>query len=1210
MKKLLFGLLFIVASLGVAVIVAPNFVDWNKYRDEITAQVKSATGRDMEIRGDIRLAIIPSPALVVKDVHLANIEGAANADMASLESLEVHVALAPLLSRNLQVTSIKLVKPVINIEKLSEDRNNYTFSLGDKKAGNGQGKPALPFQPPAASPGAPGIAPDIAGFAVRIDSFVVENGTVNFRDTPAGSAEKIENLNGRFRMASLTGPMDAEGSAVVRGIPLSISLALGQIVQNRTLPLRVAVSVIPGDVKTRFNGSISGIGEKPRLKGKLAIDGANLGAFVAGISDGAALPDILAKPFSVLADIAATEKLAEVTGISVKLDGSQGTGRLSAEIGDSIDIDLGLAVNRLDLDKLLALPSATTAAENPSAAKKGTGESGGSASLALGARPSPPKGPAKPFSLDDIPANFSAALNLSVEAMTYRGDAIRQAKFNASLANREITLSQVSALLPGNSDVALFGFVSQKGKQPQFDGTVDFSTNDLRGMLKWAGTEVTGIARDHLRKLSIAAKLKATPDTLSISELKSQADNTKITGAATVALRARPSIGATILVDRINLNPYLPTTASTAGPKANQTSNGTKSASGSPESAATGGSSAQNPLAVLGVLGGIDFNLNARLNTLIFKDVRVSTVKVNSSLIDGNLNFKEWSVRDLAGVSAKIKGGVTGLKSNGRPADPAFKNFNISLRGKSLAKVFKLTGVKPPVSPAKLGPVSISTTLNGKPSALQLASVLNATGGTFSMDGVAKPLDGLPGFQGRTRIAHKDLDKVLKLFGVKYRPASGKLGGIDLSGNVTATPLGLALSSMNGQVAGVKLAGDTGIQWAALRPALTANIKTGTLDINRFLPKKSGTTTSSRRAPSKRTSTSRNRKSSTAKQGRWSNEPIDLSGLTSFDANIGLSSPLVIFDKFKVDNLILSSVLKNGILDIRRLTGKMFGGEMKMDGKVIAAPGSGQYQSRFSISRVNIPTALAAFGNRTLKSGTMEMVGDFRTGGLSQADLISSLTGNGSISLNNIDVSAGAARGTSFSGVTGLLSSVYGFARKLGGKTGRDVADLRGNFRVDKGIASFNDLTLASAIGTGSAKGVVDLPNWQLNVSGDLKLTDNLVLQLITKQSGPRLIPFRVSGLMDKPNVKLDTSGFTRGGIVIPGAIGKKIEKLTKKKGVGRILEQIFPGAQPSSQSAPSSSSTSSSSGAPPPQQPSPQPAPRITRPEDVLKGILQGLTR
>ena len=134
MKKLVFGIAFVLVALVVAVLVAPNFVHWNQYRDQIASEAKSRTGRDIEINGDIRITLLPAPTLMVSDVHLANVEGSSDADMISLDALEIKIALAPLLGGNVRVQSIKLVKPVINLELLDGRRNNMVFEFSGPRS--------------------------------------------------------------------------------------------------------------------------------------------------------------------------------------------------------------------------------------------------------------------------------------------------------------------------------------------------------------------------------------------------------------------------------------------------------------------------------------------------------------------------------------------------------------------------------------------------------------------------------------------------------------------------------------------------------------------------------------------------------------------------------------------------------------------------------------------------------------------------------------------------------------------------------------------------------------------------------------------------------------------------------------------------------------------------------------------------------------------
>jgi len=131
-------LFLIIGFLG-ALLIAPNFINWNEYRDNITENIYSKTGLNIEIRGNIKLEILPSPVLLINNINLANIEGAMTADTLKVETLEMSIALIPLLGRQLKINTIKLIKPILNIEILPDGRNNMAITVS-KPINNQQSK--------------------------------------------------------------------------------------------------------------------------------------------------------------------------------------------------------------------------------------------------------------------------------------------------------------------------------------------------------------------------------------------------------------------------------------------------------------------------------------------------------------------------------------------------------------------------------------------------------------------------------------------------------------------------------------------------------------------------------------------------------------------------------------------------------------------------------------------------------------------------------------------------------------------------------------------------------------------------------------------------------------------------------------------------------------------------------------------------------------
>jgi uncharacterized protein involved in outer membrane biogenesis len=1227
LKKLLFGFLFVIVGLIGAVLVAPNFVNWNEYRDKITSEVNAATGFNLEIRGDIKISILPSPALLINDVHVANIEGAMTADTLSVESFEVRVALIPLIGRQLKISSVKLVKPVLNLEKLADGRTNMAM----KKPIAASPSETSPATSPAAKSEPFGSllgGAESGSMAIQLDNFVIEKGSISYRDDTIGQVETIENLNGRFALASLSGPMESSGSAVVRGIPMSFAAAAGAMVQGRTLPFSFDLKIIPGEANLRFSGALTRLDKDPQVKGNLNVEGKNLAAFISAFADGASLPDSIARPFTTKATIAGSETGGTVSDLIVKLNGTQGTGRITVKLGDVTDLNMQLAINKFDVDALLAPKKLV---EKPKNTKTDQGkERGENKALPLPAAAKPKPGAAS-FSLKSLPKKLNAVLDISVAALTYNKSVIRQAKINATLGEQEITISQASALLPGSTDVGLQGIVfdGDKTNLPRFEGSVDLSTNNMRGLLNWVGVDVAAIPQDRLRKLTFGGKVLADAKAATLEDIAVQMDGTKVTGAATVAFRARPSFGVDLAIDRLNLDGYLP--------KEKPLKPAGKSAANKAISAAkTKSAPSTNPLAGLSVLGEFDANVNVRLKALSVKDVPIRGLSLKAKIFDGALTLTKFKTANAAGLAVDVSGSILGLKKTKNIIDPSFDNFKFNIRGKSLARLLSLAKITPPIPTRQIGAVRLTGTVSGKPRAMRVTTNTSMLGGKFTLNGLVEPLRAKPRVDGQFSATHSSLIKLVTRLGSSYRPRRKNVGGVDLRGTLKGDIEKMNFPSLSGKAAGITIQGTAATDLTGPRPKVTANLKTSPIVIDDILPAKQTVFLDQSLRQLKHALEQKLQKNpllhqasfnglprqlatqsiviNTAVKGvapgaPWTHEAIDLSYLKDFDTDLQLRSDSLRFQKYRLDAVNLASLLNDGVVDLQRLTAKAYDGTMQIDGRVIAAKDRNQFQTRFKISGVNTGKLLSSLGTQGFRRGALDMVSEFRTLGRSTLDLARELGGGGTISVRGLEISSAAKKGSALSGFANLFLSLQQFGSTLsGGKAGSKQADFNSSFRMVKGVARFEDMTVKSGLGDGAAKGFVDLPNWQINTAGEIQMSQNIVAQFLLRNSSKTpLLPFQISGRLDDPKVKLETAALTKGGIRLPGSLGKKLDGLRKKKGVGAILDQIFPQANSGS-----SNSGNTSAGAPPPQSPPQQQAPQQQQQkpkvEDFLKGILRGL--
>ena len=208
------------------------------------------------------------------------------------------------------------------------------------------------------------------------------------------------------------------------------------------------------------------------LTGKLTIAGDSLARVIAAVGAAAADNPLLAHKFSLKARVAASAAAAGINDITFELGGVQGTGAVSVLLADGLRIDAAIALNHVDLDQLLAAAGTAT---------PGT--------AALGEDSAAP-GPAEPFAL---PQGVYATLDLRVNALVFNQAVVRQAQLVAALDQGVLTLQQASALLPGSSDVTIFGVLDAQDGKPRFTGQVEASAARWRDMVDAGQRRVVGL---------------------------------------------------------------------------------------------------------------------------------------------------------------------------------------------------------------------------------------------------------------------------------------------------------------------------------------------------------------------------------------------------------------------------------------------------------------------------------------------------------------------------------------------------------------------------------------------------------------------------------------------------------------------------------------------------------------------------------------------
>ncbi len=133
MKKIIFIIAFIFILLAGISIAIYHFVDINDYKDDIIALVKKNTGKDINIKGDIRIRILPDIAIDINDISMKPSIGDESEDSVAIEQLVLHLKLIPLIKKQIEVSSLKIVKPVVVFKIFKDGTNNFTKATQTNK---------------------------------------------------------------------------------------------------------------------------------------------------------------------------------------------------------------------------------------------------------------------------------------------------------------------------------------------------------------------------------------------------------------------------------------------------------------------------------------------------------------------------------------------------------------------------------------------------------------------------------------------------------------------------------------------------------------------------------------------------------------------------------------------------------------------------------------------------------------------------------------------------------------------------------------------------------------------------------------------------------------------------------------------------------------------------------------------------------------------
>jgi uncharacterized protein involved in outer membrane biogenesis len=428
------------------------------------------------------------------------------------------------------------------------------------------------------------------------------------------------------------------------------------------------------------------------------------------------------------------------------------------------------------------------------------------------------------------------------------------------------------------------------------------------------------------------------------------------------------------------------------------------------------------------------------------------------------------------GGSGKLAGKVTGIKSTPQV------DTNLNLKAEKPAPLLQLAGLAGPKAQA-MGALTVAGTLKGGADNMDLNLDLSGAGATAKLAGNVKAKADPMAFDISLTANHPEFTDLMKLADL---PGSGTKGGpLAVNLKASGTTQKASVSQLDAKWGDSSISGTASYDATGAKPQIVANLSGGTINLTPFMAP------STKPNPSKTTSGSGGSGSQGASSSPWSTEPLDLSALSAQDADIDFKAQSLVLPDQKIDDLTAKATLKDGLLTVSTLTGKIYNGDFDLSGTTVNGKGTPAVDAKVAVK--NIETGELAGGGiaGSQLKGPISLNLDATGSGLSEADLVRSLNGKGDLNgtvmiIGKIEQTVGSALlgvlGQKVQAVQSVTDSINGV---LGNFTGIDNK-VSGTFTIKNGVLDTEDTAFSNTKAKGTAKGTVDLGAWVMNMLVDL----------------------------------------------------------------------------------------------------------------------------
>ena len=238
----------VVILLAAGVWYASTTVDPVQLTKLLSTSVKAATGRDLNIAGPVSLRFFPGISVSAERLSLSNTPWASNPEMLTLKRIDLDIKTLPLLSKRIEVGSVKLAGLELNHQKNASGKVNWDMSADSSSTLPGPGSDKADTS-------------SVGDNLIYMDSVSIMDAQIQYQD-PVGSISHYQikrlSLTESGDTSSISLSMQAQGQALelsgkmgsLSGLLRQSDTSSMQFPVNLNLGMNGKTLMIKGEVST------------------------------------------------------------------------------------------------------------------------------------------------------------------------------------------------------------------------------------------------------------------------------------------------------------------------------------------------------------------------------------------------------------------------------------------------------------------------------------------------------------------------------------------------------------------------------------------------------------------------------------------------------------------------------------------------------------------------------------------------------------------------------------------------------------------------------------------------------------------------------------------------------------------------------------------------------------------------------------------------